>query len=987
MLRNRSIPASVILILLVGAATASPDEAPSFYRGLNLNGPPVVIDGHPWDGHDARNYVCKDRAFDNQNVPLVPSTDPERAKMIRSSRWGGNRNRVELTEVPAGIYTVFLYVWEDNNSETFSISLNDREVASRYNSGKAGHWDRLGPWYIDVTDGTIRLTSQGGAANFSGIEVWRGRYDGKNAVLLAPDDVAFFESRIRPLLIQHCYECHSAEAKEVQGALLVDSAPGLRQGGALGPAVIPGDVEHSKLIEAVRYKNADLQMPPDGKLSDREIADLEDWIRRGAPDPRTTATRMPQKKIDVAKAREFWSLRPVVDPPVPSIQNATWPLNDLDRFILARLEAQGVHPLGDADKRILIRRVTYDLVGLPPTPEEIDAFLADDSPQAFERVVDRLLESPRYGERWGRHWLDVVRYADTAGDNSDFPIPQMYRYRDWVIDAFNRDLPYDQFVQQQLAGDLLPSESDEQKHQQIIATGYIANARRFGSRVDDYPQHLTIEDTIDNLGRAFLGLTLNCARCHDHKFDPVTTDDYYGLYGIFHSTRYPWPGIELEQKQRDLVPLVSAEEVAAALKGRKEKQAELDAEVKRLDKERKDAAGDEKSKLDKAYQEAKKAADDHAKSPLPFEQAYAVAEAAKIEDAAVQLKGDPAKTGAIIPRRFLTVLGGMELPPDDRTSGRLALANWIVDPQNPLTARVMANRIWRGHFGKGIVPTPNDFGKQGKPPTHPELLDWLACRLVEGRGLRGESQRNASDRGLLSDSQLSTLNSQPPRPWSIKAMHRLIVLSHTYQLASGAVDARDPNNDLYGVYPRRRLDAEAIRDTLLVLGGNLDTSPAGPHPFPPQTTWKFTQHNPFKAVYETNRRSVYLMTQRIQRHPYLAIFDGPDPAASTPTRLTSTTPLQALYLLNDPFVHQQSQLFAKRVLSERPDDATRLDRAFQLALGRSPESAEREDALRFLAEVRDQFRVSETPAEQIDLQAWQALIRAVLRLNEFVYVD
>jgi hypothetical protein len=628
----------------------------------------------------------------------------------------------------------------------------------------------------------------------------------------------------------------------------------------------------------------------------------------------------------------------------------------------------------DADKRTLIRRATYDLTGLPPSPEEIAAFLADTSPDAFAKVVDRLLASPRYGERWGRYWLDVVRYADTAGDNSDFPIPQIYRYRDWVIAAFNRDLPYDQFVRQQLAGDLIPGGSVEEARQRLTATGYIANARRFGSRVDDYPQHLTIEDTIDNLGRTFLGLTINCARCHDHKFDPIPTRDYYALYGIFQSTRYPWPGIELDQKQRDLVPLATPQEIETAKKARREKQQSLDAEADRRKKEFEAAKDEAKKPLEKSWQEAKKAAEDHKNAPAPYELAYAVADASKIEDAAVQQKGDPAKPGPVVHRRFLTVFNGAEVPPDDKTSGRLKLADWILSPDNPLTARVMVNRLWLHHFGKGIVPTPNDFGRQGKPPTHPELLDWLAVRFRESG-------------------------------WSVKAMHRLIMLSRTWQLSSQRDPdsaTSDPNNELLSSFPRRRLDAEAIRDTLLLLGGELDLSPPGPHPFPPEKDWKFTQHNPFKAVYETKRRSVYLMTQRIQRHPYFAIFDGADPATSTPLRPVSTTPLQALFLLNDPLVHEQSSRFAARLLTDFKDDPSRIRAAWERALGRLPSSndsrsndsrfpppaaPELQDALAFLAAAREKLRAAKTPDDQLESEAWRSMVRVIFRLNEFVYID
>jgi mono/diheme cytochrome c family protein len=777
------------------------------------------------------------------------------------------------------------------------------------------------------------------------------------------EDAEFFERRIRPLLVARCYECHSAEAKELRGGLLLDSRAGVQTGGDSGAAIVPGDPEASPLIQAVRHADPDTAMPPAGKLPAEEIAALEAWVERRAPDPRdadTVAAVQAKEAIDWTKAREWWSFRPLSSPPIPAVQNSAWPAGDLDRFILARIEQAGLQPSADADKRTLIRRATFDLIGLPPTVEEIEAFVADTSPEAFAKVVDRLLASPHYGERWGRHWLDVVRYADTAGDNSDFPIPQMFRYRDWVIGAFNRDLPYDQFVREQLAGDLLTGGTTQEAHERIIATGYLANARRFGSTVDDYPQHLTIEDTIDNLGRAFLGLTINCARCHDHKFDPITAADYYALYGIFHSTRYPWPGLELEQKQRDLVPLVEPAkltEAEAALKKHDAEKRRLAQVVQELKDSVKNTPAEEKQQVEQKIKDAERAVRDFTNKPAPFELAYAVAEAKTIEDAAIQLRGDPAKPGDRVRRHFLTALGGEALPDSEPSSGRRQLGEWIVGRENPLTARVMVNRIWLNHFGEGLVPTPNDFGKQGKPPTHPELLDWLASRFIESG-------------------------------WSAKSMHRLIMLSRTYQLASQQNDdaaARDPNNELLTAFPRRRLDAEAIRDTLLVLGDNLDKSPAGAHPFPPESEWNFTQHHPFRAVYGSKRRSVYLMTQRIQRDPYLAIFDGADPAASTPLRTTSTTPLQALYLLNDAFVHEQSALFAARLVKEAKDDAARIELAYRTCFGRPPDPREVESCGKFLVDVRE--RLTETPAEQAELASWQALVRVLFRLNEFVYVD
>ena len=948
----------IVAVIAMSVATARADEPPTFFRGLNLNGPPVVIDGHAWEGGDSKLYRCADKAFENDLVALVPKTDAQRSKMIRSSRWGGNE--VVLTEVPDGLYSVFLYVWEDNDSETFSISVNGKEVLPNYKSGAAGHWEKLGPWLTKSQDGTIALTSRGGAANFSGIEVWRGKHSGMSIVKPSAEALAHFEKRIRPVLVEHCYQCHSAAAKKLEGELRLDSHAGWQTGGHSGPAIVPGDPDNSLLMQALRHQDEGLQMPPEKKLPDEVLADFALWIKQGAADPREEDVLTAGKRERLlAESRQRWSFTPPIDPPLPAVQKNEWPKNGVDHFILQRLEATQLLPAADADKRTLIRRATYDLTGLPPTPAEVEAFLADESSSALAKVVDRLLDSPRYGERWGRHWLDVVRYADTAGDNSDFPIPQMYLYRNWVIEAFQQDLPYDQFIREQLAGDLLPSGREAQRHGRIIATGYIANARRFGSRVDDYPQHLTIEDTIDNVGRAFLGLTINCARCHDHKFDPISTEDYYGLYGVFHSTRYPWPGIELEQKQRDLIPLVSDQEVAAALESHRQRQAELDAEATRLEKQRDGATGEEQERLKKEATAARAAAQEHSKSPLAIAQAYAVTEAGRIEDVRVQYKGDPAKTGPLVARRFPLALGGQTLSPEDSTSGRLSLANWIADRQNPLTARVMVNRIWLHHFGQGLVPTPNDFGKQGKPATHPELLDWLAQRFIESG-------------------------------WSMKAMHRLMMLSHTYQLAAihdPATIPGDPANDLLSGFRRQRLDAESLRDALLMLGGNLDETMGGPHPFPPMTQWKFTQHNPFKAVYDSRHRSVYLMTQRIQRHPYLAIFDGPDTSASTAYRQTSTTPLQALFLMNNPLVHEQAERIAQRVQKEADTQEERIDRAYQLLLSRPPDAEESAAAQEFFQRTIVALEESGVPSQERGDLAWRSYIRSLLMLNEFVYLD
>jgi hypothetical protein len=758
----------------------------------------------------------------------------------------------------------------------------------------------------------------------------------------AGEPEAFFESKVRPLLADQCYSCHSESAKKVKGDLKLDTQA------ARLKAVVPGKPDESPLIQAVRRTHKEVPaMPPDTPLSKEQVAVLEQWVKAGAVAPADAGTK---KTETLAEAKARWPFTPVPKKvPVPAVSDAHWPKTDIDRFILAKLEAKGLSPVGDADKRALIRRATYDLLGLPPTPAEVEAFLKDTSRDAFEKVVDRLLASPHYGERWGRHWLDVVRYSDTAGDNSDFPIPQMAKYRDWVIDAINRDLPYDQFVRQQIAGDLMIGGTEDEKRQRTIATGYLANARRFGSTVPDYPWHLTIEDTLDNLGRAFLGLTLNCARCHDHKFDPVSMKDYYALYGIFASTRYPWPGIELEQRQRDLVVFAPAEAVKAEVERRAKANKEYDAEVKKLD-EAKKAAGDDTKKQDELRKQRDAVKEKQRKDtgvPLPFPTAYAVADAAKASDAAVQLKGDPKKPAEVVKRRFLSVLGRKELADDDQSSGRLALAAWVSSPDNPLFARVMVNRVWHHHFGRGLVATPNDFGKQGTAPTHPELLDHLARQFVADG-------------------------------FSLKKLHKRVMLSRVYQLSSGGevkgADTADPTNELLGKFRLRRLDAESLRDTLLMVSGNLDTTRPGPHPFPEQTAWDFTQHKPFRAVYEHNHRSVYLMVQRIQRHPFLANFDGADTGASTGSRVTSTTALQSLYFLNDPFVHAQAKGLAERVTG---DDDSRIRQLHEVLFARLPTDAEVSRGREYLTKAKDAG--ADRP--------WESYVRALFRLNELVYLD
>jgi hypothetical protein len=836
---------------------------------------------------------------------------------------------------------------------------------------------------------------------------------------LSREEIEFFEKKIRPVLADNCYGCHSAQAKKLMGGLLLDSREAMLKGGASGqPALIPGDPENSLLIKAIRYTGSKPQMPPAGRLPDQVIKDFEQWVKMGAPDPRksqTAAASTDWQPYDFNEAKKFWSFQPIKDSPPPQVKNVAWVKTPIDNFILARLEEKGLKPLGEADRRTLIRRATFDLTGLPPTPEEVEAFLSDNSPNAFEKVVDRLLASPAYGEKWGRHWLDIVRYADTAGCNSDFPIPSAYKYRNYVIKSFNEDKPYDQFIREQIAGDLLPSKTEAESFEKLIATGYIAISRRFGSRNKEF--HLTIDDTIDNLGKAFLGLSISCARCHDHKFDPIPMRDYYALYGIFNSSRYAFPGQEIYPHPADFVALASGKEAERFYSYQKE-LAELDDRKEFLTAEKGYAARNKKLKeqQEKSAQSAagseNKAANEQKSSssllrvetasdpkpadfdrdadnwsraakttrmpeevdaelrevkariaelhdnPVKVEKAYAVVDG-YAHNARMHRRGDRNNLGDEVPRGFLTILGGQKVPADYKGSGRDLLAAWIADPKNPLTARVMVNRIWQYHFGKGLVKTPNDFGTRGAAPTHPELLDWLAARFIEGG-------------------------------WSVKRMHRLMMLSHVYQLASAhdpKQAAIDVNNDYLWRFNRRRLSAEEIRDAIMAVSGTLDRTMGGQHPFPPENTWRYTQHEQFFALYETNRRSVYLMQQRLKKHPFFELFDGADQSAITAPRSQSTTPLQALFLMNNAWLHEQADRFAVRVGMAYDNWRERIDYAFRLAYGRPAKGEEVKEAMAYLRKVREELQAVKTAPDHLRRASLASYLRVLLSSNEFLYVD
>ncbi len=1231
----------------------------------------------------------------------------------------------------------------------------------------------------------------------------------------------FFEAKIRPVLLGTCFRCHGDT--KTSGALRIDSREALLKGGKSGPAIVLGNPQESLLVKAIQRKADVSAMPPakDKALRSDQVADFVAWIKAGAVWPAKSA------KFETAK---HWSFEPIRDVAPPDVRDKAWVQTSIDPFIRFGQEVARVRPAPAADKLALIRRATFDLTGLPPTPEEVEAFAQDASARAFEAVVDRLLASPAYGERWGRHWLDVVRYADTAGETADYPVPLAWRYRNYVIDAFQADKPYDEFLREQVAGDVLAYQGPRERYaERVTATGYLAISRRFGFDSENY-QHLTIQDTIDTLGQSVLGLSLGCARCHDHKLDAVSMNDYYALYGIFDSSRYAFPGSEQKQQVRTLAPLLPVSEsrakwrefdarmaawsgklanqnqsvsaavlrtlhdidgdfeiqapaaggsngvlvppwryegkiavttaaqspfknlyargrlgasvpedagayrIAQALyPGRTSEncnslyvnldfrvaspeasangahrialgaigetpavelflsldtvglrvgerieslcaikpnqwhnlQLDLDLQTRTvsgrvgvpgttnefssrpflaessgamdflvldsLDKTEtklpaieydnfgvqespippvstglpsvtvaanepnhaaliarlqalagidgdfelqikdtapsnpwnpgpnslvklsgmsqspyrnlfpqgelgihlpnrgeydgfgltlasvkpdpdgrlfvgfdfrcasREAGGNGSwryylghgpgssaaielffngSEFFRRSADAKEAVcplvigewyqvqltlDLKAKtytgvlasrtgeskfsgqlatgwdgtidysfidsyghiggvrpsldtdnfvigdkplpsidaSPIPdavdsrqachteiatirqqlaalqtsadkekqelntlladgpFAMAYGMAEGTP-HNVRLQMRGEPDQLGAEVPRGLIQVLGGGPLAAETSGSGRLELAEWLARPENPLTARVMANRIWQYHFGRGLVKTPNDFGVRGLPPTQPELLDHLATQFIRSG-------------------------------WSVKAMHRLIMLSATYQQSSISAEMQPvatpaiDSTDLYASFRRRRLSAEEIRDSILAVSGELDRAPAREHPFPSPTSWGYTQHNPFSAVYDHNKRSVYLMSQRLKRHPFLALFDGADPNATTAERFETTVPTQALFFLNDPFVHAKAERWAARLLDASSDETQRIELAWYRGLGRSPTEIERAEARDFLAAYRAEL----STANGIDGedQSLASYLRAFFGSNEFLHVD
>ncbi len=742
--------------------------------------------------------------------------------------------------------------------------------------------------------------------------------------------VAYFEKHVRPLLIEKCYQCHSAEADaKIEGGLRLDFRGGWEKGGDSGPALVPGKVETSLLIRAVRYRDPDLQMPPKKKLSDSQIGVLEQWVAQGAIDPReapqTDHAVEPESTganlIDIDEGRRFWSFQPPQEVEVPSLTtHGSWASNAIDAFLLDHWKDRGAAPAPPAAPGQLVRRLAYALTGLPPATLGLP-LEAEDRPDARERVIDRLLASPRYGERWGRHWLDVSRFADSNGMDENMAYVQAYRYRDYVIDAFNADLPFDRFAIEQVAGDLLERSTMAQK----VATGFLAVGPKMLACDDPQKMRMDIVDEqIDTTGRAFLGMTFGCARCHDHKFDPVTTKDYYGLAGIFMSTKtlvnYK---VVAKWHEYDLSPpeIREAHETIAKLR--------REAEDKKASQEARDGARERMKAL-------------ASKTP-PLTKVMGVTEN-EITNARVHLRGSYLTLGEETPRQVPVVFHREPQFPAalENQSGRLELARWIGSAENPLTARVLVNRLWRWHFGKGLVSSTDNFGKLGSPPRHAPLLDYLATELVQG-------------------------------DWSIKRMQRLLTTSARYGLTTTPPPGEaehDLEKVLPAYQPRQRLDAESLRDSLLGLAGALDLSMHGQ--LLKDQPGKYVNRSHLDDYLTLPRRSVYIPIVRSALYGAFVAFDMADPSAPNGDRRQSVVAPQSLYMMNSDRVHQTAAQLAERLPAEGLRE--KLDALYGRLLHRPASEADVSRAQAFLASYSGE-------------DGWAALARAILASNEFLYLD
>lgn len=891
----------------------------------------------------------------------------------------------------------------------------------------------------------------------------------------------FFEKSVRPLLVKHCYKCHAAD--EDSGGLLLDSRDAILKGGDSGAAIVPGDPNKSLLIEAVRYTNSDLKMPPKNRLPAADIELLEKWVAMGAPDPRTpvVAGAAPAPTgMSIEEGRQFWSFKPVSDPSLPEVRTPGWVQTPIDAFVLAKLEASGLQPAPRADKRTLIRRVTFDLTGLPPTPKEIEAFLADESSDAFKKVVERLLDSPAYGVRWGRHWLDVARYADSNGLDENLAFGNAWRYRDYVVNAFNNDKPFNRFLIEQLAGDLVPEANQETK----TATGFLVLGAKVLAEPDREKLEMdTIDEQLDSTGKAFLGMTLGCVRCHDHKFDPIKQTDYYALAAIFKSTRtfgdtntgaikhwreYSFASQDDLDKLKAVDKLIADKKAAAAsfktaatIKLRNEARAkateylvaaagfdpsmpltQVEAIAKPLGLHPRilhhcrlhlayhqddpffirwhelasagDAAGIEKhyrplfAAAEAALAAAQKAnpktntLDDKSLEPVraalydaagflavppkpefaldaaTLAEYHRLADEARIvesnaADAAgamgvsdgivrnevpIHIRGNHRNLGKPVSREFPEVMRTSSVRPilPVNQSGRLEFAQWMASTEHPLTARVYVNRLWRWHFGTGIVASTENFGRLGDRPSHPELLDWLARHFMENG-------------------------------WSTKEMQRLILASSVYQMGSThpsetAGNQIDAENRLLWKFRLQRLEAEQIRDAILAVSGRLDETLGGKSVPLRNRQFVFDHTSIDHTKYDSLRRALYLPVIRNNVYTLFEQFDFPDPTMPTGNRNSTVVAPQALLMMNSELVMDSADEMARQLLDYSQDKAARVQAAYDRAFGRPPTDLETQRVLAFVAELTS----GEGTNNDHEQQAWALFCQSLLASNEFIYL-
>ncbi len=814
----------------------------------------------------------------------------------------------------------------------------------------------------------------------------------------APD---VFKDKVQPILEQNCVSCHGAKIQ--RSGLDLRTEESVLKGGTRGTAIVPGDPEKSLLFKLITHKE-EPAMPMGGKLSDAEIAVIADWIKQLQPKaiaaaaPESAPVRQPGYGI-TEKDRSFWSFMKPVRSEVPKVKVQSWVKNEIDAFVLAKLEAKGLRPSPAAEPRELLRRVYFDLIGLPPSPEEMAEFLKDPSDAAYQKVVEKLLASQHYGERWGRHWLDLARYADSGGYEFDYDRPHAWRYRDWVIRAFNADLPYDQFIRQQLAGDQLKPAA-ETKPEDLIATGFVRNGPTVDNADNDQTRADELDDMVSTTSTVFLGLTVGCARCHDHKYDPIPQKDYYRMQAVFFPFKKtekllvgeeekkahaaankaideelkPWrakvASVEDRVRQKLMAEKiefhVKLAESAGAINAqtreqyRKETEERFRKTVNLQPEEIDEQLTPEEKETRKTFQAVIDTINKKRSKPLPAVMGVTDDENPKqaylLKRGDVAMKGDPVGPG--LPQ---VVCGESDLNPEYR---RKQLADWIASKDNPLTARVAVNRIWQYHFGKGIVRTPSDFGATGDKPSHPELLDWLATELMA-------------------------------KGWSWKAMHRLMVTSNTYRQSSKFNEksaAADSENHLFWRYNPRRLEAETIRDSMLAISGKLNKEMFGPGIYPridpdiintgSRPRWPLDA----KDNEATWRRSVYIFVKRSVLLPMIEVFDCPATTVSGPVRAVSTVSPQALALMNNEFVLQQSGFFAERVAAEAGSDTQKqIAAAFKLALNRQPSEKELAWSSEFLQKQAAGYteRKNEKPASA----ALRDLCHSLFNLNEFLYLD